>query len=111
VDPKTLIKKSDIIILHMESLDPEMKHFLRQEQSVVSGNTSASFNSFLVFIRRIANEFEFKSIFHSFRKKFPNKILDLSLKYLMPQFSLSKDCIGGSGDFITSRGIRHFPTV
>ena len=89
IDPKTLIKKSDIIILPSDSLKESLQIFSNDKRE-----TKKNAKTFLVFIRRIENEFEFKLIFKAFEKKYKKHISYLKLNYLMPRFSISKECIG-----------------
>ena len=87
LDPKTLIKKTDIIIIRKDEMSSEV--FNLSSLDIVFND-----NFYFIFIKRIQNEFEMRMIFDEFQQKYNDKIEHLKLHYLMPKFCVSKDFIG-----------------
>lgn len=101
LDPRTIIKKTDIVVLARDELSASI---LDLHQFKRLGTE----NFFLVFIRRVQNEFEMKSIFKKLAAKHPRNVTSLQMHYLMPRFVMSKHCIGSSVDF---RALGHWPAL
>ena len=102
LDPRTIIKKTDIVVLARDELSPAIVDLHSGELDAAEEG-----NFFLVFIRRAQNEFEIKSIFRTLARKYPGDVRDLHMHYLMPKFELAEQCIGGWR--LTRRALGHRP--